>query len=373
MRVVRAIRAWVADGRLAAGERLPAEEALAESLGVARGTVRSAIRELTAQGVLAPTPKHQRRTVTRPPGRGAAPSGLLSRTCVLISDLPEGGESEVLGYDDAVQLAIRSCAGEAGISLLALHPSACTPAGIDELVRCPPLGVLATHAVGLRPDGQHALARLRAAGIPAVAHGDDAGLAASDRVSSDSSQGTADLVRWLAARGCRRPLRVWSTRTPYWLHERDRGYAAACRELAIAELPPLHLDCPLPRSDAPDPASLQARIDLYTGRLTEHLLAPEPPDALLATSDSDVYVLAAACRRFGREPGRDILICGYDDYWPVCWERDVIPAIPAATVAKDNDRMGREMFRLLRDRVEGRLPSCARHVVVPQRVVVPPQ
>jgi DNA-binding FadR family transcriptional regulator len=48
-----AIRRAVLDGELAAGSKLPPERSLAETLGVSRLTLRSALAALTAQGVLA--------------------------------------------------------------------------------------------------------------------------------------------------------------------------------------------------------------------------------------------------------------------------------------------------------------------------------
>lgn len=51
--VYRALRAAIVDGRLPAGERLPATRALAADLGVARGSVAAAYERLTAEGYLA--------------------------------------------------------------------------------------------------------------------------------------------------------------------------------------------------------------------------------------------------------------------------------------------------------------------------------
>jgi GntR family transcriptional regulator/MocR family aminotransferase len=48
----RSLRAAIADGRLAAGTRLPSSRALAQDLGLARGTVVEAYRQLEAEGYL---------------------------------------------------------------------------------------------------------------------------------------------------------------------------------------------------------------------------------------------------------------------------------------------------------------------------------
>lgn len=360
-RVVLAIRAWIAEGRLAYGGRLPPEESLAASLGVSRGTVRRAIRELTSMGVLAPVSKHQRRTISTPT------RGILMRTCIMLSELPAGCEQDIRGYDDAVQLAIRDAAHQAGISLLHLHPSSCSDEGMREILQAPPLGVLAAHAVGLHPDGQRILRCLQAAGVPVVAHGNDPGLEGLDRVSSGHVQGTSDLVHWLAGQGRRRILRAWMGQARYWRVERDHGYQVACRALGLVELPILEIDNIIPRGDGP--RDLHARACHAAGALAERFLTADPPDAVLATSDCDVFALAAACRRLGREPGRDVLVCGYDDYWATCWERGCSTDTPAATVSKANRRVGDEMFRMLLDSAAGAVRHGPRHVVVPQEVV----
>ncbi|MCP4635132.1 MAG: FadR family transcriptional regulator [Methyloversatilis sp.] len=52
-RATRALEARLLDGHYPAGARLPAERALAEELGVSRGTLREAIQRLAARGLLA--------------------------------------------------------------------------------------------------------------------------------------------------------------------------------------------------------------------------------------------------------------------------------------------------------------------------------
>ena len=56
--IIAEIEAAIADGRLAPGDRLPAERALAEEHGVSRMTVRQALQSLEARGLL-------RRTIGR--------------------------------------------------------------------------------------------------------------------------------------------------------------------------------------------------------------------------------------------------------------------------------------------------------------------
>lgn len=52
-RATRELESRLLDGRYAAGARLPAERALADELGVSRGTLREAVQRLAARGLLA--------------------------------------------------------------------------------------------------------------------------------------------------------------------------------------------------------------------------------------------------------------------------------------------------------------------------------
>src|SRR3954470_10161478 len=65
------LRAAIRDGRLAAGERLPASRALASDLGVSRGVVSDAYMQLAAEGWLLVSPRTSPRVA---PTRGSDPS-----------------------------------------------------------------------------------------------------------------------------------------------------------------------------------------------------------------------------------------------------------------------------------------------------------
>lgn len=79
-RIAQRLRDDIAAGRLAAGERLPAESGLAESFGVSRPIVREAIAQLRADGVL----------VTRK-GSGAYVSDTPGGQVWRVPGAPEGG------------------------------------------------------------------------------------------------------------------------------------------------------------------------------------------------------------------------------------------------------------------------------------------
>ena len=84
------IREMIADGRLKPGDRLPPEHALADQLGVSRGSLREAVRALSQLNVL---------VVRRGDGtyvRSLEPSDLLAGLVFAIELVPAHGLDEVL-------------------------------------------------------------------------------------------------------------------------------------------------------------------------------------------------------------------------------------------------------------------------------------
>ena len=89
-KAIDSIRAMIADGRLAPGDRLPPEHELAQSLGVSRGSLREAVRALSQINVL---------DVRRGDGtyvRSLEPSDLLSGLVFAIELVQPHGLDEVL-------------------------------------------------------------------------------------------------------------------------------------------------------------------------------------------------------------------------------------------------------------------------------------
>lgn len=355
--VVEAIRSWIASGRIAPGTRLPAEQGIADELRVARGTVRSALVELTRLGVLVAVARRGYRAAgADEPGAGAI---------LLVSHLDSAPERDT-GIDAGFEIGTFRAARLAGRAVLALGAGRLRDGADAILGRGRPFGAVLDHQTATAPHGPAIVAALRERGIPCVVHGDDGPLTACDRVVSDSAAGAALLVRGLIAAGRRRILPVWSTaERPYWLREREAGIAAAAAEAGIA-VPAAVVIPSLQRREIDDPAVLELRMRQYLGFLVEHLARPEPIDAILATSDSDVFPLAMACRRLGREPGRDVLIAGYDNYWRSCWERTAEASEPWATIDRDNEALGEAAIALLVSRV-------ADPTAPPQRRAVPPR
>ena len=378
--VLQQIRAWILEHHLEPGSRLPSERDLAGRLEVSQRQVRAAVEQLQTEGLIQPVSERIRMVAPD----GAGPTAVFANSVVIFStvqfstmasgrDPRNMTELSFLGAAHAVQ--------QAGLNFLALHPNQMTLPKVQALLREPPLGVVMTEEMLAQGTAWAEVLRLiEAASVPVAVHGDalaDPALAQTrfDTVHADHRQGTRDLCRRLLAKGCRRLLRCWDSRLlrqqPHWLAERDAGYEEACREAGLPVLPPV----PMAGVEVPgdnltaDDFALERRAAL--GMLYDAVRespAAEPLGLVLAT-DAQVAPVTAACRALGREPGRDVWVAGFDDYWHADSRRRFEPAPPLATVNKHEDILGRGMVELLRDRLAQRLGPAPVRRTFPVEVI----
>jgi len=66
-----------------------------------------------------------------------------------------------------------------------------------------------------------------------------------------------------------------------------------------------------------------------------------------ARADAQVCQVAAALRKLGLVPQKDVLITGYDNFWEDLPERKWETTRPLATADKQNMEIGRRLVRLL--------------------------
>jgi DNA-binding LacI/PurR family transcriptional regulator len=374
-RVAGRLLALMVQGELAPGARLPAERELAERFGVSRRTVNLALEQLQEQGVVDQVSPRIRRVANdlAPRLRG------LRRTVVVVTGR-HADRSDRYGDDGMIDEAL------AGISEQGLQPvtrshDSLDRAAIRHLVTQQPVGLVLLGQAANSPTGQAAARELLAIGVPVVGYTDvmvrDAVASLPiDRVGSDQRAGGRLITEHLIARGCRRILRFWTTDSAHgpvrqWLVERDAGVRAALSE---AGLPLLAPPDPPPIANGLDPARaiFDRDVRIAAGFLAEHLLADEPVDAILARSDKEFVYLAAACRLLRREPGRDVLLAGYDHTLARYPERRWEPASPAATIDKRMAAIGHELVATMRQRLSGELVGgpvlrrIAPHLVTPE-------
>ncbi len=367
IRVIRTLEEWISKGRLGSGERLPAELDIAEKLDVSRGTVRTALRHLEKNGLVRSIENGRGRIVAGEEKQKSVNS--MGKFFVILSNLAENpakyAESHAMWSVEAG--AIDRC-NRMSYHSMVLNTSCLRDGYFSEIVRNSPAGVILSNNMISSADlCRQAASEASRMDIPVVINGDCEGIERFDRVISDHAEGSYLLTKRLISRGCRRILRIWSfSGDVYWLRDRNSGYEKAVSESGIEILPPISIGSLSPRISG-DRRNFEDRTRQYAGFLAEHLSSGKGVDAIMLTSDSDVYPAASACRLFNKIPGKDIMLAGYDNTWRECEERQWEEYVPEATVDKRNFQTGEEMINLLMSRMEGRAPSG------PQLVRIKPQ
>lgn len=92
------------------------------------------------------------------------------------------------------------------------------------------------------------------------------------------------------------------------------------------------------------------------GALVPQMLAAEPLDGLLCTTDGHVPLVMSALRVLRKNPNVDVSVVGYDDYWDEAETIIIDRQPPMATIDKGNFAAGEALTQLLVDRRSGKLP-----------------
>jgi LacI family transcriptional regulator len=368
---------------------------LVERLSASRGTIRTALQQLTAEGLVVELPGRGRKSrgrIVAPANRHGA--GLMARTVGLvthglgaISDDPiryAGGRAEL-----AVGAAATQALHAGGMHVLAISADAFEESEVSHFISDAPFGVIATHPSCSSPRIRPLLERLASRGVRVVTtgHGSGADLENTlvDRVLSDHEAGAYELTKWLLARGHRRIVEMASgSGEPGWALARTRGYRRAMEEARLKPLARIwannvdpgfyswvrhSADAPTRRANSEEAReSFQRRVRQIAGFVASVALGADRVDAIMGSNDWDASLILAACRLLGLEPNKQIAVVGYDD-WVETEEREWEPAVPIATVDKRNADVGREAVKLLMDRVEGKLPAVPQIRLVKPRLV----
>ena len=359
VRSIRQLRQWIREGQLVAGEPLPPENELAETLQVSRTTVRAAVKAVEEEG-LVQTAENRRRIVI---GNKVRSDSLLSDTIAIITHLGETWPTGVhhpvaTGWERYIQISLIDAIRMARMHALTLHLDRLKGEQVKKLLSNRPRGLVLMRPATLFSEIFPVAGQLRQNGVPVVCYGYGGNLE-FDSVTSDHAAGCQELCRWLIANGRRRLLRVWEqpigVEIPEWRKQRDLGYEAAMRAAGLEILPAVEIP-PLPEAAIQTRQDFDMRARLILGYLWEHLSGPNSADAILALTDGACYPIAAACRMLGKEPNRDVAIVGYDNYWQDSPHRQWEPVGPAATIDKLNLDLGQKLMDLLLARADGKLP-----------------
>ncbi len=368
-RVAALLRQRVRSGGFSVGDILPAERKLAESIGVARNTLRTALQQLETEGVIIQD-GNRRRISSLPP----APRGLLSGTIGIVALRRDDRVSHrAPGWESFVEVGAMQQARGAGFNTLVLHPESLKePGGIDDLLMQPPRGVAVCSGAFRHPHVLELIQRFEAAGLPVVVEGELPGTERFDHVVSDHAAGAAMLTRLMIERGRRRIayLLPRAENRRDWVHRRLEGYTRAVNDAGIEAVEPI-LTGPMTENTS-DHDRFEVAVMQMLGYLVDHRQRCGGIDALLTASDAQICIAAAALRKLGLVPQKDVLIAGYDNFWEELPERAFESTTPLATVDKDNVEIGRKLVSLLmQPRNPGESPRV--EVVSPRLIQLIPE
>lgn len=364
------IRSWIQGGVLKPGMSLPSERVLADRLAVGRTPLRWAVRRLDEEGLIRKAGTRTRIVV----GAGQAGSSpqLLKGAVVLLAGehfpAAEHGSDRAPGWNYQVIYGALDAVRENGRHTLKLNATALSAEAVRELQQAGVAGVVAPRYRVDKERHEAMIHELERVGIPVVLDADGPDEQRFNRVVPDHERGAYELTRLLLDRGSRRILPMGTSQPHWWMTARLRGYGRAMAEAALQPLHPVVV-APSPYDLAPEGSARRFEIVARhnVAYLAEHLTSPNRPDAIMCVSDESVSFISAACRMCNLEPGRDILIAGYDNFWHESWGRQFEPTPPVATVDKNNAEIGRRMVDAL---LKGRTAEAACVRVPPQVIPV---
>jgi len=353
--------------------QLPGERELAGRLGVSRRTLRTVLRWFEQRGQVRTVPFHGRQA------RASHSQSTLSDTVCLLGDIPADSIPSIVradGHFHTVQYAAAARLRESDFHTLILQVDRMTPERVARLVSDRPAGVVLFQHFASAPATRALAEQFRAAHIPFVVHSDDKKLSGFDFVCSDHDDGAYRLTNHLIGRGCKRILRCWLVPADIpleapWLKAKTRSSERALRDAGLEVLPLIEARCGMSEPNLPPRESFEHGVRLAAGYLMDYLQHGKTIDAIMAPSDYEGLCMAAACRKFGLDPGKDILVSGYDNCWADLEARQFETIPPCATVDKKNAEIGAELIHLLTERIHGTLPPEPQGRVIQPNLVIP--
>ncbi|MHC4915435.1 MAG: GntR family transcriptional regulator [Planctomycetota bacterium] len=299
------LRAEITAGRIPAGQFLRTERQLAAEHGIARMTVRRALKTLEAEGLVSAEPRHGYRVLARAtdPDRGFPVAYVLGA--------PAGAKTWD-GLHGGILNSFQRAADVRGWSVLAVNSGERAQAEVMEQ-----LGAARVAGVALDTIDRELIEMVRRAGMPAVMV--DAWLedAPFDLILQDNYRGAYLAAQHLVERGHKRIAWLGAVGSSGHSRERFAGAVAALVASGL-ELPP-EMRCP-----AGDADSRQ--------RARELLRRTDRPTGVLALWRGISMELAAEAAAQGLVLGKDLDIVGwspeedYEDYRRRTGEHGPVPA-----------------------------------------------
>lgn len=364
---VERMRQEIVSGRWIEGQELPSERMLSDRLGVARMTLRSALRELESAGVIEHGEGRKRRVSRMPRSLLSHSVGVVSAMRVSPAD-PHFSPTQELYTQWSAEAALQ----EAGYNILVVHLKMLQGAKWLQFLDNRPAGLLWTADCAEIHASAAVLEAEEKTRIPVVINSDNPMFSHVDRVVSDHERGGEDLVKWLLAKGCRRLAVVKSSIYDFdWWDRRVAGMRRMVAKSGLATL--REVLCSVDQrgpSETLTKEFFSRRVRQMVGFLIDLFQGDHPVDGILAINDLEAVQIAAACRLLGRMPGRDVRIAGYDNSWQSSAEYAIEPVAPCVTIDKDNPAIGRALAEVLLGRIEAsKTTQSGLRRVIPHRLV----
>jgi GntR family transcriptional regulator, arabinose operon transcriptional repressor len=329
----------LSSGQLKPGDVLPPEVELAQQMGVARNTVRQAMRDLELQHV-----------VRRVRGKGTI---ICEPTMGSVEETRAASELFGLvlpeirtGMYQSLQAGMNSSMSGLGANMIVCDSGQDLYQQIDVLLQLAHRGVsgLALVPITTARTPVHHLAFLRQNRLPLVfCHRRVPGICAP-LVGFSAFEIGAVAGRELARLGHRR-LSVISSHFNESCEDRIRGVRAAMAEVGGA-VPDefVYFDTTV-RAD-PLPPGLEDRL---TAQLKKMLAEADPPTGIVASADCLAGVTCLVLQKLGVAVPGDMSVMGFGD----CWNRNVIMPVKLKSVTVDEWRLGQIAFETLRQIRQG--------------------
>ncbi|NJL30902.1 MAG: LacI family transcriptional regulator [Phycisphaerales bacterium] len=294
-------------------------------------------------------------------------SSLLGNTVLVVTSVDPAAKTIRQGWLGQVIEGLLGEAHQQNCNAMIVHPQRIVNESA-RLLAASPIGLV---LLGMDRSAQ-TLQTFEQAGLPLILYGDEFESHGHDMITPDHVKGSYDITRWLIARGAKRILRIWTHRyagqpRPIWLSHRDQGFEQAMNEASLPVIPALEF---ARRSVGPDEDSFDLYVRDLAGRMVEHMIGPEPVDAIVLPNDGSVSITASACRLYGKVPNRDVLIAGYDNDWKMGHFIDRDPTPPAVTTAHDTVHLGQALIQTLLERA-GNPSVPPKRISLPPRLIVP--
>jgi len=368
--VAEEIRRLILSGKLLPGKKISSERNLAKFLGATRNAVRNGLLKLEEEGLI--KAKGNRRAVAANPKMDELRNSRSKAIAIIMDDVftvQELLSMTASGWSAAISAGAVSEAFANGIPALLVPARKPEGVAFENLIYTPPSGLVVISGMEDMSTREKILKTLDLDDLPIVAYGDDHAWPECDVVCSDHRQGAYDLTSSLIEKGARSILRVEDKRVevPEWVTLRENGFKEACGKASIPILPILEI--PVSGSYDFSKEAFESDTHKIAGYLFKRLEKTRKIDAIMGASDGFVPKIAAALRILGRDP-KEFIITGYDNYWEKSPDRQWEDIAPAATVDKDNIKIGQELIRLMLRRLSGVLGSKPEKILVPQRLIL---